>query len=210
MGREDDERAGWRGCVADAGYGITWQDAWSVEPDPEALIADLTGRQLPTTGLPWAEDIEDNPDAPLGAFARLSLASLASSYQALLVYLAPAEDATGPQEDTMGRALRDVQGALRDLGVNTAGIGTQPIAEQYEFASSELFTHWLLSDLDLMFAKTLGVPFTTVNARVEYRPIILITRDDGRIAHVIYPIASPRASVQNALDWLTQRITDGV
>lgn len=209
MDREDNETAGRRGCVADAGQGITWQDAWSVEPDPEALIASLTGRQLPTTGLSWAEDVEDNPDAPLGAFARLSLASLASSCQALLVYLAPAEDATGPQKDTIGRALRDLQGDLRDLGVDTAGISTQPIAEQYEFASSELFTQWLFSDLDLVFAKTLGVPFTTVNAKVEYRPIILIARDDRRIVHVIYPIVSPRASAQDALGWLAQRLTDG-
>ncbi len=204
MGREDEEGAGQRGCVADAGQGITWQDAWGAELDPEALVDRLIGKPLPTTGLPWAEDLDAHPDVPLGAVARVSLAQLAAR-GTLLVYLAPAEDATDREDDTMGRALRDVQDALHDLGVKTVGIGTQPIAVQYEQASIELFTQQLLSDLDLVLAKTLGIPFTIVNAKVEYQPIVLIALDD-RIAHVIYPIASPCASAQDALDWLTQRI----
>jgi peroxiredoxin len=203
VGRENDQGAGQHGCVAYAGQGITWQESWGAEPDPEALIDRLIGKPLPTTGLPWAEDVGAHPDVPLGALARVGLAQLAAR-GALLVYLAPAEDATDREDDTMGRALRDVQYALHDLGVDTVGIATQPIAEQYEHASIELFTQQLLSDLDLVLAKTLGVPFTTVNAKVEYQPIILIALD-SRIAHVIYPIASPRASAQDALDWLTQR-----
>lgn len=201
MSREDDDSTEQHGCMVNPGQDITWHDPWGAEPDPEALIARLTGAPLPTTGLTWTHE---HPDVPL---ARISLAQLAAR-QTLLVYLTPAEGATSPTADTMGRALRDLQDALHDLGVHTVGISTQPIAEQQEFADSELFTQRLLSDLDLVLANILGLSFTVVNARVEYRPIILIARR-GRIAHVIYPIDSPRVSARDALDWLTRHITGG-
>jgi peroxiredoxin len=173
-------------------------------PDAEALIGSLVGRSLPARGLQW---IEDHPDTPLGPFARQSLAELASR-ETLLIYLAPAEVEDEPSgADTMGRAYRDQQDALHDLGVHTIGVSTQPLSEQHELADVELFKQTLLADERLVLARTLGLPVTIRSARaIEYQPIVLIVKD-GRIAHVIYPIGSPRASAKEALEWLAAHVS---
>lgn len=173
-------------------------------PDAEALIGSLIGRGLPARGLQW---IEDHPDAPLGPFAKQGLAKLASR-DTLLIYLAPAEGEDEPSgADTMGRAYRDRQDALHDLGVHTIGVSTQPLSEQHELADVELFKQTLLSDEGLMLARTLGLPVTirSVHA-IEYQPIVLIVKD-GHIVHVIYPIDSPRASAEEALEWLAAHVS---
>lgn len=167
----------------------------------EELIARLLGTWLPAAPLQWTEEHENVPLAP---GAEISLAGLAA-HHTLLIYLTIAEDDSDPNADTMGRALRNHQDALNDLCVETVGISTQPIGKQHNTGDIELFTQRLLCDAYLVLAKTLGLPLAPVNDRVEYQPIILIARE-GRIAHVIYPITSPRASAEEALDWLTEQI----
>ncbi len=161
------------------------------------------GTRLPTAPLEWTEEHENEP---LGPGAEISLARLATRH-ILLIYLTSAENDTNPDADTMGRALRDHQDALNDLGVRTVGVSTQPLVEQHNTGDIELFTQRLLCDPYLALAKTLGLPLTTVQDRIEYQPIILIALE-GRIAHVIYPIASPLASAREALDWLVERLAD--
>lgn len=194
MSKESEDSARERGCVADSDQDMIWQGG-----GPEALVARLIGSRLPETGL---VSIDEHPDVP---FERLSLAWLAARHT-LLVYLTTVE-AANPVADTMGRALRDIQDVLDDLGVQTVGVSTQPIAEQHDFADMELFTQRLLADPDLVLARILGLPFTVISARAEYRPVILIVHG-GRIEHVIYPVDSPRLSAQEALDWLTKHATD--
>ncbi len=168
-------------------------------PDPQVLIGELIGAAMPKAPLQWAED---NPDAPLGSFARRSLSELAS-HQTLLVYLTPAEAEEDPGVPTMGRAFRDHHDVLHDLGVLVIGVSTQPLAEQHEIASVELYPQTLLCDELLVLVRALGLPVTIDAAKVEYQPIVLIVAD-GRIVHVIYPIDSPRRSAEEALEWLTE------
>ncbi len=176
-------------------------------PDAEALIGSLVGRSLPARGLQW---IDDHPDAPLGPFAKQSLAELASR-ETLLIYLGPAEAEDEPDgADTMGRAYRDRQDALHDLGVHTIGVSTQPLSEQHELADVELFKQTLLADERLVLARTLGLPVTIRSAHaIEYQPIALIVKD-GHVAHVIYPIDSPRVSAGEALEWLVAHVSGHV
>lgn len=182
---------------------FTAQDPTNTDLDAKVLIARLLGVQLPQRGLIWSDD---SLIAPIWPFARLSLAVLAARHR-LLVYVTPAEDDSDPKADTMGRALRDHQDALHDLGVRTVGVSTQPITDQHDIGSIELFTQTLLADPDLVLASELGLPVARGVARPEYRPMILIVQG-GRVGHSIYPIASPRASAQDALDWLTQHVSE--
>jgi peroxiredoxin len=185
---------------------ISGQLSQLVSPDPQALIAGLVGAPMVKTSLRWTDD---HPDVPLGPFARRNLATLASRHT-LLVYLTPAEardDDLGVE--TMGCAYRDYYDAFHDLGVLVVGVGTQPLGEQHEIASAELYPQALLCDEHLVLARALGLPVTIHAAKVEYQPIVLIAKD-GRIAHVIYPISSPRLSAKAAIDWLidTSKVAD--
>jgi peroxiredoxin len=195
--------AGRQDCMPGAERGIE-QSPGSVDRDPEELIRRVIGVPLPTTGLRWTDE---HPDVRPRPVERSSLAAFAARHT-LLVYLAAAEDDRDPEADTMGRALRDLDDALLDLGVDTVGISTQPVAEQHDLAGSELFTQRLCSDAQLALAKTLGLPITTIAGKVEYEPVILIV-EEGRIAHVIYPVVSPRASAREALDWFTEQTDCG-
>jgi peroxiredoxin len=200
----DCEGAGRQDCMSRTARSIG-QGSGSLDRDPEALIGRVIGVPLPTTGLRWTEG---HPDLRPRPVERSSLAAFAARHT-LLVYLAPAEDDRDPEADTMGRALRDLDDALLDLGVDTVGISTQAVGEQHDVAGSELFTQRLCSDPDLVLATTLGLPITTIDGKVEYEPVILIV-EEGRIAHVIYPVVSPRASAREALDWFTEQTgTDG-
>jgi hypothetical protein len=157
-------------------------------PDPEVLATQLVGAAMPATQLQWAED---NPDAPLGPHARRSLALLAAR-EPLIVYLTPSEThQETPTAERMGRAFRDRQATLHDLGAHVIGVSTQSLAEQHDRADIELY--W----------QTLGLPVTIHDARVEYQPLVMIV-EDGAIAHVIYPIESPDASAHTAVRWLTE------
>lgn len=168
-------------------------------PDPEVLVTQLVGTTMPATQLQWTED---NPDAPLGSHARRSLASLAAR-EPLVVYLTPSEmHQETPTAETMGRAFRDQQATLHDLGAHVIGVSTQSLAEQHDLGDIELYWQTLLCDQRLVLACTLGLPVTIHDARVEYQPLVMIV-EDGAIVHVIYPIESPNASAHTAVRWLT-------
>jgi peroxiredoxin len=169
-------------------------------PDPEVLATQLVGAAMPATQLQWAED---NPDAPLGPYARRSLASLAA-HEPLVVYLTPSEThQETPTAERMDRAFRDQQATLHDLGAHVIGVSTQSLAEQHDRADIELYGQTLLCDQRLVLACTLGLPVTIHDARVEYQPLVMIV-EDGAIAHVIYPVESPDASAHTAVRWLTE------
>lgn len=164
------------------------------------FTAHLVGLPAPSVVLPWTTYAGCHDQ--LGPAANTSLAAI-SERTTLVVYFFPAENEGNYDADTMSRAFRDDDDAIGSLKARTVGVSTQAALEQQVIATVELFPQLLLADEVLELAEALDLPTSEVDGRDEYEPLTMIIRD-GYIAHVIYPIESPRAHIEKVLDWLAR------
>jgi peroxiredoxin len=102
-------------------------------------------------------------------------------------------------------AFRDHFAELKALGVDHLfGLSTQDPDYQREAAARLHLPFALLSDARLALTKALDLPtFATAGMTLLKRLTLVI--DNGRIAHVLYPVFPPDQNADQVLAWLSQR-----
>jgi peroxiredoxin len=105
--------------------------------------------------------------------------------------------------------FRDLHAQFRALGISVAGVGTQTVAYQREFVARNHLPFELLSDAELRLTRALRLP-TFEFPVASGGPTTLIKRmawylDEGRIAHVWYPVFPPDRNADTVLAWLAGR-----
>jgi peroxiredoxin len=99
-------------------------------------------------------------------------------------------------------AFRDHYRELQALGVgNVFGLSTQDSAYQREAAERLHLPFELLSDEQLDFARSLGLPTFAVDGMTLIKRLTLIVRD-GAIEKVFYPVFPPDANAGQVSRWL--------
>ena len=97
--------------------------------------------------------------------------------------------------------FRDAHQQFADLGVRVLALSTQPSDYQREMADRLQLPFPVLSDERLELTSALGLPtFETSGWTLLKRMTLVI--DDGRIAHVFYPVFPPDLHAGQVLDWL--------
>lgn len=101
--------------------------------------------------------------------------------------------------------FRDHYHELRNLGVDHLfGLSVQDNAYQAEAAERLHLPFPLLSDEGLAFARALDLPtFEAAGMTLLSRLTLII--EDGRIAHVFYPVFPPDKSAGDVIAWLKAR-----
>ena len=99
-------------------------------------------------------------------------------------------------------AFRDHYSHLRAAGADRVfGLSTQVTEDQREAAERLHLPFPLLSDARLEFAKALRLPQMAVDGRTMLRRLSMVI-DDGRVAHVFYPVFPPDQNAGEVLSWL--------
>jgi peroxiredoxin len=100
------------------------------------------------------------------------------------------------------RGFRDRYSELTGAGASQLfGLSTQDTDYQREAANRLNLPYPLLSDRDLIFARALSLPTFEFNSMTLVKRLTLII-DDGRIAHVFYPVFPPDQSATQTLEWV--------
>jgi peroxiredoxin len=100
--------------------------------------------------------------------------------------------------------FRDAHEELRALGKRVAGLSTQTLDDQLEFAARNRMPFPVVSDPALELGAALGLPTFEIEGQVMYKRLALVA-DDGRIAKVFYPVFPPDENAAEVLAWLRAR-----
>jgi DNA-binding HxlR family transcriptional regulator/peroxiredoxin len=95
--------------------------------------------------------------------------------------------------------FRDRIGEFAIRSAHVVGVSTQRSEDQAAFAAKVRISHLLLSDQELQLAAALRLPTFRAAGRDHLKRLTLIVRADREIRHVLYPIADPVTSVDQAL-----------
>ena len=99
-------------------------------------------------------------------------------------------------------SFRDLFAELRATGAkHVFGLSTQSNAYQTEMAARLHLPFPVLSDEKLKLTEALQLPTMEVAGLTLIKRLALIV-DDGRIAHVFYPVFPPDRNAADVLDWL--------
>src|ERR1700727_2953948 len=99
-------------------------------------------------------------------------------------------------------AFRDLFAELKAAGAaHVFGLSTQDNVYQTEMASRLHLPFPVLSDEKLMLTRALDLPTMDVAGLTLIKRLALII-DDGRIAHVFYPVFPPDRNAGDVLEWL--------
>jgi peroxiredoxin len=98
-------------------------------------------------------------------------------------------------------AFRDHHDEIAKLGAEVFGLSTQDTAYQKEAATRLRLPYPLLSDIELVLARRLGLPTFSVGSMRLYKRLTLVVRG-GTIEHVFYPVFPPDRHPEEVLDWL--------
>jgi len=108
--------------------------------------------------------------------------------------------ATGCTLEAM--TFRDRIGDFAARGADVVGVSTQPPEEQAAFLAKARIPYPLLSDNELALAAALRLPTFRAGGRDHLKRLTLIVAADRKIRRVVYPIADPVDSVDQALKFL--------
>jgi peroxiredoxin len=97
--------------------------------------------------------------------------------------------------------FRDAHAQFTNLGVRVIALSTQPSAYQREMADRLHLPFPVLSDDRLELTRALNLPTFDTSGWTLLKRLTLVI-DDGRIAHVFYPVFPPDAHAAQVLDWL--------
>ncbi len=100
--------------------------------------------------------------------------------------------------------FRDAHGELRALGKRVAGLSTQPIEDQIEFAERNTMPFPVVADPELRLGDALGLPTFEVAGETLYKRLALVA-ENGRIVKVFYPVFPPDENAADVLAWLRER-----
>jgi peroxiredoxin len=103
-------------------------------------------------------------------------------------------------------AFRDHAAELAGFGARVAGVSTQPLAAQIEFAERNRMPFPVLSDEGLALKRELGLPTFVTSGLELYRRLAWVAQR-GRIVKVFYPVFPPDRNASDVLEWLGSRAT---
>jgi peroxiredoxin len=98
-------------------------------------------------------------------------------------------------------AFRDHNAELAALGARVAGLSSQTLDDQIEFAERNNMPFPIISDEWLELARDPGLPTFEVEALTLYKRLALIT-EHGRVVKVFYPVFPPDRNAEEVLAWL--------
>jgi peroxiredoxin len=100
--------------------------------------------------------------------------------------------------------FRDAHGELRALGKQVAGVSTQPLEDQIEFAERTEMPFPVVADPERKLGDALSLPTFAVAGETLYRRLALVT-ENGHIVKVFYPVFPPDENAADVLAWLRAR-----
>lgn len=100
--------------------------------------------------------------------------------------------------------FRDHAAELRGLGATVAGVSSQPIDDQREFAERNHIPYPVMSDSGLVLRELLGLPTFEVAGHTLYKRLALIA-ERGSVVKVFYPVFPPDRNAADVLAWLRAR-----
>jgi peroxiredoxin len=101
-------------------------------------------------------------------------------------------------------AFRDLHDELAKLGVRVAGLSTQDLDDQREFAERNHMPFPVVSDPERKLGAALDLPTFDIAGLTLYKRITLVA-EDARIVKVFYPVFPPDANAGEVLRWLQNR-----
>jgi peroxiredoxin len=101
-------------------------------------------------------------------------------------------------------AFRDLHADLAAQGARVAGLSTQNLVEQQEFALRNEIAFPLISDPALELAHALALPTFVYGQRALYARATIVA-DTGRVVRVFYPVFPPEENAGEVLTWLQAR-----
>jgi peroxiredoxin len=107
--------------------------------------------------------------------------------------------ARGCTPETCG--FRDAYGQFTDLGARVLALSTQSPDYQRELAERLALPFPVLSDEALELTSALRLPTFETSGMTLLKRLTLVV-DDGRIAHVFYPVFPPDTHAAEVLAWL--------
>jgi peroxiredoxin len=154
------------------------------------------------------------PDVVLpSSLGDVALAALAAERLALYLYpqtgapdkpVSPGWDrcpgARGCTPQSCG--FRDHAAELAAFGARVAGVSSQPLAEQEEFAARTKMPFPIISDEQFFLAAKLSLPTFEFDGVRFYRRLAVIA-ERRVIVKVFYPVFPPDRSALEVLDWLS-------
>ena len=155
------------------------------------------------------------PDVVLPSSAgEVALADVATERLVLYVYpqTGPPDKPIPPGWDELPGArgctpqscgFRDHAAELAALGARVAGVSSQSLAEQQEFAARTKMPFPIISDNQFVLAATLSLPTFEFDGARFYRRLALIA-ENGAVAKVFYPVFPPDRNAADVLDWLSR------
>ena len=97
--------------------------------------------------------------------------------------------------------FRDNYDEIVSLNAIPIGVSTQPIDDLKEMVTRLGVTYDVVSDINLIFAKKLGLPTFTIKKKVFLKRTTLII-EKSIIKKVFYPIFPPNKHVNEVIEWL--------
>ncbi len=103
-------------------------------------------------------------------------------------------------------SFHDHAAELAALGSTVAGLSTQSLSDQEEFAERNHIPYPVLSDEGLVLRQALGLPTFEMAGHILYKRLALIA-EGGRITKVFYPVFPPDRNAADVVAWLRHRAT---
>jgi peroxiredoxin len=168
-------------------------------PEDDGAAAHLDGLELPSLTL-------DSTQGPV------DLAELAAERAVLYVYPRtgkPGVDSLPGWDEFPGArgctpqscAFRDHAAELADHGARVAGLSSQTLEDQVEFAERTHIPYPVLADPEFRLRDALGLPTFELAGETFYKRLALVA-ERGRIVQVFYPVFPPDRNAADVVDWL--------
>jgi peroxiredoxin len=97
--------------------------------------------------------------------------------------------------------FRDHAAKLAELGARVAGMSSQSLEEQAEFAARNHISYPVLSDPDLLVRDALELPTFEIAGHTLYKRLALIA-ERSVIVKVFYPVFPPDRNAADVVAWL--------
>jgi peroxiredoxin len=101
-------------------------------------------------------------------------------------------------------AYRDHFEELTALGARVAGLSTQTLAEQEEFAARAHVPYPVIADPERRLGRALRLPTFEFEGTELYRRVTLVL-EAAHVAKVFYPVFPPDRDAENVIAWLRER-----
>jgi peroxiredoxin len=98
-------------------------------------------------------------------------------------------------------AFRDHAAELAALGARIAGMSSQSLDDQREFAARNHITYPVASDPELLVRDALDLPTFEIAGQTLYKRLALIA-ESGVIVKVFYPVFPPDRNAADVVAWL--------